>query len=110
MTNQLTEIYLKLAYTTRTNNYNISTNITMEKFLEFIKEKVHQDFNINIANNIEIVEAGQPHNVNGRDAELAPALFPDENVLFGEKYPVANNQLSAFYIRVIPIMIEDDEE
>ena len=90
--------------------YTIPGNICMKNFLEMMQTNARNDFNINICNNIEIVEVGQPHNVNGRDAELAPSLEPHENVTFGEKYQHTNFQNLGFYIRAVPIVIEDDEE
>ena len=49
-------------------------------------------------NKIEIVEAGQFNNVNGRDAELAPALNPNSGITLGDKYG-DNLKNKAFYIR-----------
>jgi len=94
------EIYFKQVYTCKTQTYIININYTIRQFYEFITAKAFSD-DFGIDHNIykiEIVEAGQFDNVNGRDAELAPALNQNEQVTLREKYG-DNIKYKAFYIR-----------
>ena len=94
------EIYFKQVYTCKTQTYTININYTIAQFYEFITAKAFSDdFGINRNSyKIEIVEAGQFDNVNGRDAEMAPALNPNEEVTLRDKYG-DNIKHKAFYIR-----------
>jgi hypothetical protein len=96
--------YCKIVYTTLSKKYTVPTNSTITEFKNIIEECIVRDFRINSAFNIEIAEAGNSDNVNGRDAELYPALQDSEETL-AHKY---NNDFSgvAFYIR--PILIGFD--
>ena len=94
------EIYFKQVYTCKTQTYTININYTIAQFYEFITTRAYSDdFGINRNSyKIEIVEAGQFDNVNGRDAELAPALNQNEEISLREKYG-DNIKHKAFYIR-----------
>ena len=94
------EIYFKQVYTCKTQTYTININYTIAQFYEFITTRAYSDdFAINRNSyKIEIVEAGQFDNVNGRDAEMAPALNPNEEVTLRDKYG-DNIKHKAFYIR-----------
>lgn len=94
------ELYFKQVYTCKTQTYRVNYNYTVAQFYEFITTKAFSDdFGINSNSyRIEIVEAGQYDNVNGRDAELAPALDPNSNTTLREKYG-DNIKHKAFYIR-----------
>ena len=72
----------------------------MAQLYEFITAKAYSDdFGINSNSyKIEIVETGQFDNVNGHNAELAPALNQNEEITLREKYG-DNIKHKAFYIR-----------
>ena len=94
------ELYFKQVYTCKTQTYPVNINYTVAQLYEFITAKAFSDdFGINCNSyKIEIVEAGQYDNVNGRDAELAPALNPNSDTTLREKYG-DNIKHKAFYIR-----------
>jgi hypothetical protein len=48
--------------------------MSIAEFINYVKDKIRVDFNIDNNYDIEIVKAGNPDNINGHDAELAPAL------------------------------------
>jgi hypothetical protein len=109
------ELYFKQVYTCKTQTYTININYTMSQFYEFITTKAFSDdFGINQNSyKIEIVETGQFDNINGHDAELAPALNPTEEITLREKYG-DNLKHKAFYIRpklfiTIPDIWNNDE-
>jgi hypothetical protein len=94
------EIYFKQVYTCKTQTYTININYTITQFYEFITARAYSDdfaINRNIYK-IEIVETGQFDNVNGHNAELAPALNQNEEMTLLEKYG-DNIKHKAFYIR-----------
>ena len=90
--------YFKLAYTCQTINYDIDLDMSIENFINYVKDKIRVDFNIDNNYDIEIVKAGNPDNINGHDAELAPALEPSDTSI-REKFN--NYKQTAFYIRKI---------
>ena len=91
--------YFKLAYTCQTINYDINLDMSIENFINYVKDKIRVDFNIDNNCDIEIVETGQPNNVNGRDAEVASALeYSDTTII--EKYG-DNYKYIAFYVRPV---------
>ena len=94
------ELYFKQVYTCKTKVYHINLDYTLAKLYEFITAKAFSDdFGINSNSyKIEIVEAGQFDNINGRDAELAPALDPNTDTTLRQKYG-DNIKHKAFYIR-----------
>lgn len=94
------DLYFKRVYTCKTQTYTINIDYTIEKLYEFITAKAYSDdFGINQNSyKIEIVEAGQFDNVNGHNAELAPALNQNERITLREKYG-DNLKNKAFYIR-----------
>jgi hypothetical protein len=71
----------------------------MAQFIDDIKLRARGDFNLNDDEDIEIIIAGQYHNVNGRDPELAPAIQPS-NMLLSDFYRNIHMNTS-FYIRKI---------
>lgn len=91
--------YFKLAYTCQTINYDIDLNMPIENFINYVKDKIRVDFNIDNNYDIEIVKAGNPDNINGHDAELAPALEATNYTIlqtYGDNY-----KQIAFYIRTV---------
>ena len=118
MSNLQTEtvaLYFKQVYTCNTQMYRVNYDSTIAQLYEFITAKAYSDdFGIDPNYNIEIVEAGQFDNVNGRHAELAPALNKNSELTLREKYR-DNIKNIAFYIRPklfinIPITIETTYE
>ena len=91
--------YFKTVYTCQTINYDIDLEMSITEFINYIKRKIRVDFDIDNNYAIEIVEAGQFNNENGRDAELAPALEYSVTTI-REKFN--NYKQTAFYIR--PVM------
>ena len=89
--------YFKIVYTSQTMYYDIELNSTIASFILNIKNKVRENFNIDNNYAIDIVEAGQFDNINGYDAELAPALEPS-NLTLLQKYE-NNYKQTSFYIR-----------
>ena len=93
--------YFKVVYTCETMNYDIDLDMSISDFINIVKNRARQDFNIDNNNIIEIVIAGQSNNVNGRDAEQAPALENSDMTIrekLGDGYKYV-----AFYIR--PVML-----
>ena len=90
--------YFKLVNTCQTINYDINLDISISDFINIVKGRARIDFNIDNDNSIEILEAGQFNNINGRDAELAPALEISDTTI-REKYGNNYKQIS-FYIRI----------
>ena len=89
--------YFKMVDTSQTIYYDIELNSTIASFILNIKNKIRENFNIDNNYAIDIVEAGQFNNINGRDAELAPALEPS-NLTLLQKYE-NNYKQTSFYIR-----------
>jgi hypothetical protein len=89
------------------SRHEVNIDGTMEEFLRIIKYLIAvecelcenpQAIDDNVLNRIDIIEAGQFHNINGRDAELAPPLEPS-NKLFKYYFEKRINT-TAFYIRI----------
>ena len=95
------KLYFKLAYTCETKTYAFNPSITVRKFINVTKRNVRSDFAVRQNEDVEIVETGQYDNVNGKDAEKAPALEPNDLTLeemFGNRQTAPS-----FYIRIVPI-------
>jgi len=92
-----------MIYTCQTKNYLVNPNISMNQFISEIKVRARGDFRLSINEDIEIAEAGHPNNINGHDAELAPALEPS-NTSIRQIYENKYKQ-TAFYIRKIPLVL-----
>ena len=90
--------YFKTVYTCQTINYDIDLNMSITDFINYVKNKIRVDFDIDNNYSIEIVEAGQFDNVNGRDAELAPALEYSHTSI-REKFN--NYKQTSFYVRPV---------
>jgi hypothetical protein len=107
--------YFKLAYTCQTINYDIDLDMSIENFINYVKDKIRVDFDIDNNYDIEIVKAGNPDNINGHDAELAPELEPSDTSIREE---FNNYKQIAFYIRKIirplriniPDYVENDND
>ena len=107
--------YFKTAYTCQTINYDINLDMSIENFINYVKDKIRVDFDIDNNYDIEIVKAGNPDNINGHDAELAPALEPSDTSIREE---FNNYKQIAFYIRKIirplriniPDYVENDND
>ena len=108
--------YFKLAYTCQTINYDIDLDMSIVNFINYVKDKIRVDFNIDNNYDIEIVKAGNPDNINGHDSELAPALEATNYTIlqtYGDNY-----KQTAFYIRkinrplriIIPDYLENDDD
>lgn len=87
----------KMVYTTQSICYEINLDMSITEFINYVTNKIRTDFIVYNNYIIEIVEAGQFDNINGYDAELAPALQPTDLTLL-EKYENNYKQIS-FYIR-----------
>jgi hypothetical protein len=72
--------------------------MSISEFLNYVKDKIRHDLGVDNNYEIEIVEAGQFDNVNGRDAEVAPALEHSDTTI-REKFN--NYNQTAFYIRPV---------
>lgn len=93
------EFYFKIAYTERTIYYRFSPDISIKKFIETVINNSRGVFNLNNNQSFEVVEAGNPNNINGHDAELAPPLQPINETL---RQIYGNNWRSiAFYLRIV---------
>jgi hypothetical protein len=90
--------YFKVVYTCQTINYDIDLDMSISEFLNYVKDKIRHDLGVDNNYEIEIVEAGQFDNVNGRDAEVAPALEHSDTTI-REKFN--NYNQTAFYIRPV---------
>ena len=90
--------YFKTVYTCQTINYDIDLDMSIANFINYVKDKIRVDFNIDNNYDIEIVKAGNPDNINGHDAELAPALEPSDTSI---RENFNNYKQIAFYIRKI---------
>lgn len=90
----------KLVYTSQVKSYYVQLDDTIDVFINNIKNKVYDDFNINLREeDIEIIVAGNYNNTNGRDPERAPALDPRHDITFREYF--GDYAKVAFYIREI---------
>ena len=99
--NQYYEFYFKLAYTCQTKIYEVNPDISIMDFISDIKNRVRTDFYIESTEDVEIVAAGNPDNINGHDAELAPPLEPSINTvreIYGNRHTNIAFYI-AFYIR-----------
>lgn len=90
------EFWFKIVYTSISYTIQFDPETTIEKFKEIVFDK-NRILNSD-SNPLEIIEAGQFNNINGRDPEIAPAInYPDESTL-KEIYD-KNWKTSAFYLR-----------
>lgn len=81
----------KFIYTDTIKQYSVQKNITVKNFIEDIKNRISNDFNISNNENIEIIEAGQEND------ELAHALEPSNvrlKQIYENKY-----KITSFYIK-----------
>jgi hypothetical protein len=97
-TSSFTSVYFKVARTTRYSNYNVNLNWTIEEFINIMREKVIEDFNLD---NAEFVDTAQDLPT-GLAAEDAPALRPTNRTLY-DYYGIRIYQ-TAFYIRPLPLI------
>ena len=95
---EIAQLYFKIAHTGENHMIDVPTNLCIANFIEFVKNKAYDIFQISRNQRIEIVEAGQ--SIPGVRAEDAPAIVRDFNTTVRDKYNGAYNNL-AFYIRVI---------
>ena len=94
------KIYFKVVYTCKTATYLFNPAITIRTFIVLAIRKARADFAINPNDNVEIVETGQHNNVNGIDAEKAPALALSYATL--EETFGGRSIAPSFYVRIIP--------
>jgi hypothetical protein len=99
-TSSIMSIYFKVARTTRTAFYNVDLNWTIEQFINIMREKVIEDFNLE---NAEFVDTAQELII-GMAAEDAPALTPSNRTI--RDYYGEHIYTLAFYIRPLPL-VED---
>ena len=107
----------KMAYGTQTENYEVCLDDPLIIFINNIKTLAYGDFAVDRASeDLEIVVGGQHNNVNGWDAELAPALEPNYNTTFREYFAGCE---PCFYLRKVPrrdepehaaVPVEEEEE
>lgn len=97
-TSELVSFYVKIADTGANTMITIPANVSIAKFIDFVKIFSYPFFNIERNILIEIVEAGQ--RIPGIRGEDAPALESDLNTTIRQRYNgVYENR--AFYIRLI---------
>ena len=97
-TSSTMSIYFKVARTTRTAFYNVDLNWTTEQFINIMREKVFNDFNLE---NVEFVDTMQnlPQGIAGEDGQ---ALLPTNRTI--RSYYGNNIYQTAFYIRPLPLL------
>jgi Zinc finger, C3HC4 type (RING finger) len=106
-TSQIVSIYFKVIRTIMSATYEVDINWTTEKFINIMREKVINDFNLE---NVEFVDT-ENNLPRGVAAEDGPAI-QRENIKLIDKYGNRIYQI-AFYIRPIPfagLEIETIEE
>jgi hypothetical protein len=92
--------HVKIAYTDIKFECSFNPDITIKHFIEILKQHVNREHPNN--HNMEIVEAGQYFNINGRAPELAPKINYDNQCTLKDIYG-KNWKNTAFYIRFSPI-------
>jgi len=98
-----TEVYtfdFKIAYFERKFELNFKPDNIIKKFVEDVTYSVRQ-IHPTDRHTIEIVEAGQYNNINGKSAELAPEISYSEADTLKDIYG-KNGKITAFYIRLKP--------
>jgi len=97
-TSSFTSVYFKVSRTTRSSNYDINLNWTIEQFINIMREKVIQDFNLE---NVEFVDTMQnlPQGVASEDGQ---ALIPTNRTI--RDYYGIHIYQTAFYIRPLPLV------
>lgn len=103
-THDYKQFEFKLAGKCVYKTYWINIYATMKDFIDIMKPELALDFGFleryndadKCIKNLDIIEAGQFNNINGHDAELAPALEPSE-ILFKDYFNKRINH-TAFYI------------
>lgn len=86
-------------------SYIIDVTWTMYQFLDAVRQEIQRDFplhqiqspGVNSWQKIEVIEAGQYFNNNGRDPEKAPALHISELTL--REYFNKRLSTTSFYVR-----------
>ena len=105
MENNTYDFEFKMVNGAYSKKYTIEIYWTMKLFLDNIKQQIQQDFPLDHTQadgaiswqKIDIVEAGQYDNVNGRNPELAPALENSEITL--SDYFNKRLSTTSFYVR-----------
>lgn len=95
----------KLVNGAYSKSYIIDVSWTMSHFLDAVRQQIQRDFplhqiqspGVNSWQNIEVIEAGQYFNNNGRDPEAAPALSNSELTL--REYFNKRLTTTAFYVK-----------
>ena len=96
------EIYFKLAWSTRSKNYKVHKNWTLQKLVDEVTGQIVRDFGIE-EGQFELVETGQMIGM-GEFSENAPALILTESdETLESRYGV--NIRVAFYIRRLGNMV-----
>lgn len=93
---------VKVAYMIPVKEFTFPKKYTISQMISELKEKAHETFEIDKYPfpEVEVVEAGQPNNINGQHAEVAPVLEPSEMTIeeiYGNRY-----NSTAFYVRLVP--------
>lgn len=80
--------------------YMVDINSTMQEFLDKTRHRMHLYLNLGVNNleQIEIIEAGQYYNINGRDPEVAPAIVGSDILV--KDYFNKRLSMTSFYIRL----------
>jgi len=81
----------KFTYTDIIKQYSVEKNITLKNFIQDIKNRIRNDFNINDNEDIEIIEAGQEND------ELACPL-ESSDITLKQKYE-NKYKIMSFYIK-----------
>jgi hypothetical protein len=97
-TSSFASVYFKVARTTRSSNYDVNLNWTTAEFINIMREKVIEDFNLE---NAEFVDTMQnlPQGVASEDGR---ALMPTNRTI--RDYYGIHIYQTAFYIRPLPLL------
>lgn len=94
--------HAKIACTDLKFECSFNPDIKIKEFIEILKENINRLHPTN-NHNMEIVEAGQYNNINGREPELAPKINYNNECTLKEIYG-KNWKNTAFYIRYTQIL------
>ncbi len=97
--NNLSTVYIKLAFTSKCNTYYIDPDMSVDQFIRNMVQIVKADTNIYDLNEndlIEFVDVNQTH-IDGQKAEEAPAL---ESLNISVRDHFKNNNIALYVRRV----------
>ena len=91
----------KLAYSNKIMTMSFDSNINIDTFINRVSISAVEFFQLDdicVPDDILIIESGQPNNINGRDAELAPPINYSSMFTLKDIYEYRWRSTS-FYIR-----------